>query len=271
MKRIAFAFSSLLLLSLAAGADAKTAQELTQSGSPEEKGQNVARELYARNVGYKDMGGDVEMTLKDESGAEAKRRFHLRVLEQPDAQTAQYSLVIFDSPADVKGTALLSHAKLDGDDDQWLYLPSVGRVKRVASSSRSASFLGSEFAYEDLTGSDARKYDWRLGDNAPCGALQCLTLEGRPKDPRSGYSKRVVHVDTAEFRVQTVDFFDRAGARIKTLTYGDYTILKGRFWRAQTWTMQNHQTKKSTVLRFSGLSIMNGFSVSDFSSTKLGR
>jgi outer membrane lipoprotein-sorting protein len=248
-------------LLLTTTADAKT---------PEERGVEIARDLHARNAGYKDLGADVEMTLKDPGGSEAKRRFHIRVLEQPDRETAQYSLVVFDSPADVKGTALLSHAKLDGDDDQWLFVPSVGRVKRVASSSKSGAFLGSEFAYEDLTGSDARKYEWRYTDTTPCGALQCWNLEGKPKDPRSGYSKRVLHIDTAELRIQSIDFFDRGGARAKTLAYENYTKLKDRFWRAQTWTMRNHQSGKSTVLLFSGMRVDNGFSAGEFSTSKLG-
>jgi hypothetical protein len=260
MKSTWFLFAGVALL--ATTADAKT---------PEDRGIEIVRDLQARNAGYKDLGADVEMTLKDASGGEAKRRFHIKVMEQPDAQTAQLSLVVFDSPADVKGTALLSHAKLDGDDDQWLYVPSVGRVKRVASSSKSGAFLGSEFAYEDLTGGDARRYEWRYTETAPCGPLQCYALEGKPRDARSGYSKRVLHIDTTELRVQSVDFFDRTGARAKTLTYESYTKLKGRFWRAQTWTMKNHQSGKSTVLVFNGLKVENGFSTNDFSSGKLGR
>jgi outer membrane lipoprotein-sorting protein len=258
------------LFLLAAAANAKPVADFTASGTPEEKGQSIAKELHARNAGYKDLGADVEMTLKDASGGEAKRRFRIRALEQPDPDTAQYSLVVFDAPGDVKGTALLSHAKLEGDDDQWLFVPSVGRVKRVSSTNRSGAFLGSEFAYEDLTGGDARKHEWRYVGTAPCGTLQCLSLEGKPKDARSGYSKRVLAIDTAELRVQSIDFFDRTGARIKTLSYDGYTKLKDRFWRAQKWTMKNHQSGKSTVLDFSSMRVDSGIPASDFSPSRLG-
>jgi predicted RND superfamily exporter protein len=95
MKRLAF-FSGLFLLVSAGVADAKT---------PEEEGQRLAMELAARNAGYKDLGGEIEMTLKDAGGGEAKRRFTLKVLEKPDPSSGDYSLIVFQSPADVKNTA----------------------------------------------------------------------------------------------------------------------------------------------------------------------
>jgi outer membrane lipoprotein-sorting protein len=262
--------SVLSSLALAGAAEAKTAEEIDAAGSAEQKGQAVAQELAARNTGYKDLGGDVEMTLKDASGGEAKRRFNLKVLEKPDAQSGDYSLIVFDAPADVKGTAVLSHARPGDEDEQWLYLPSARRVKRISSSNRTGAFVGSEFSFEDLTGNDGRKYTWKLVGKEPCGGAPCLTVEATPKDPQSAYSKRVMHVDAQEFRIQSIEFFDRKGAKQKTLTYDNYKKMNGRFWRAQTWSMQNHQSGKSTVVSFSSMRLGNGYSASDFSTGKLG-
>ena len=258
------------MLFAATTADAKTAVEIQSSGTPEEKGQAVALELAARNAGYKDLGGQVEMVLRDAGGGEARRRFSLKLLEKPVPTSGDYSLVVFDSPADVKGTAVLSHAKVGEEDDQWLYLPTVQRVKRISSSNRTGSFVGSEFTFEDLTGNEGRKYTWKLLGMEPCGALQCFSVEAVPKDPGSAYSRRVLHIDSAEFRVFTIDFYDRKGARMKTLTYDGFKKLKDRFWRAQSWAMKNHLTGKSTVLTFTTMSLGNGYTVSDFATGKLG-
>lgn len=257
-------------VAFAVHADARPITELVSRGSPEEKGVAIAKELHARNAGYKDLGGEVEMTLRDAAGGESKRRFTIKVLEQPEPDVAQYSLLVFENPADVKGTALLSHAKLSGDDDQWLYMPSLGRVKRVASQSKASSFVGSEFSYEDLTGSDARKYAWKLAGTKPCGAASCFELEGVPRDPSSSYSRRVVTLDQDELRIQTIDFYDRKGDKLKTLTYDDYRLFASRFWRAQRWSMKNHQSGKSTTIVFSSMKLGNGYSTSDFSTGKLG-
>jgi len=261
---------TVLVAALGMGtAHAKTAAELTRVGTPEEQGRAIAGELDARNAGYRDLVGEVEMVLRDPSGSEAKRRFSIKALEQPDPKIGDYSMIVFDTPTDVKGTALLSHGKVDGEDDQWLYLPALGRVKRISSANRTGSFVGSEFAYEDLTGNDTGKSSWRLLGQEPCGKLSCLKLEAAPRDPASGYSRRVLSVESTDFRIISVDFFDRKGARIKTLSYDDYRKVSGRYWRAHAWTMKNHQSGKVTSLAFTSMRMGTGLRAADFSAEKL--
>ncbi len=71
------------------------------------------------------------------------------------------SLFVFDEPRDVQGTAFLIHAHREDADDQWLYLPALKRVKRISSANRSGSFMGSEFAYEDMTAQEVEKFTYR--------------------------------------------------------------------------------------------------------------
>jgi len=270
MKKNAALLMGLSLLLGTAAADARTPDEIMAAPTPEARGQALAAELAARNGGYKDLSGDVEMVLRDAGGGEARRRFSLKVLEKPVANAGDYSLIVFDAPADVKGTAVLSHAKIGDDDEQWLYLPSAHRTRRISSSNKTGAFAGSEFSFEDLTGNDGRKYDWRLVGQEACGSLQCFVVDAVPKDPASAYSKRVVRIDTQEMRIQTIDFFDRKGAKLKTLTYDNYKKLKDRYWRSQSWTMKNVQSGKSTSIVFSSMKLENGFTVNDFATGKLG-
>lgn len=263
-------FTLAVTVTAATDANARSAEEILSAPTPEAKGQGVAMELAARNAGYKDLGGDVEMTLRDAGGGEAKRRFSIKVLEKPVAGGGDYSLIMFDAPADVKGTAVLSHAKIGDDDEQWLYLPSAHRTRRISSSNKAGAFAGSEFSFEDLTGNDGRKYDWRLTGTEACGSLTCFVVEATPKDPTSAYSKRILRIDNVEFRIQTIEFFDRKNTKLKTLAYEGYKKLNDRFWRAQSWTMKNHQSGKSTVISFSSMKVGNGFSVNDFATGKLG-
>jgi uncharacterized protein len=263
-------FTLAVTVTATTDASAKTSEEILSAGSPDQKGQAVALELAARNAGYKDLGGDVEMTLRDAGGGEAKRRFSIKVLEKPVANAGDYSLIVFDAPADVKGTAVLSHAKIGDDDEQWLFLPSAHRTRRISSSNKTGSFAGSEFSFEDLTGNDGRKYDWKLTGTEACGALTCFVVEATPKDPASAYSKRILRIDNAEFRIQTIEFYDRKNAKLKTLAYENYKKLNEKFWRSQSWTMKNHQSGKSTVISFSAMKVGNGFTVNDFATGKLG-
>jgi outer membrane lipoprotein-sorting protein len=260
---VAFALVCLLLSN-------KGAPELLATGTPEEKGTAIARELGARNAGYQDLGGQVEMVLRDADGAEAKRGFSLKVLERSSAEEGDRSLIVFDNPADVKGTAVLSHSKADGEDEQWLFLPSAHRTKRISSSNRTGSFAGSEFSFEDLTGNDGRKYAWKYLGTVACGDKQCLEVETVPKDAASAYSRRVLQIEASELRIASIAFYDRKGVKLKTLTYDEYRKLNERFWRAHRWTMQNHQSGKSTTLQFASMRLQNGFTANDFSTGKLG-
>ena len=80
----------------------------------------------------------------------------------------------------------------------------------------------------------------------------------------------MLQIDAGELRILSIDFFDRKGVKLKTLAYDDYQKLSERFWRAHRWTMKNHQSGKSTTIRFVSMSLQNGYSANDFSTGKLG-
>lgn len=256
MKHISTAFLLTSLVSTPALAD---------------EGHRIAKEIERRNAGYGDMKATLEMTLADEDGRSARRAMRVRSLETKEADTGDRSLVIFDSPRDVKGMALLSHAGVDSDR-QWLYIPAAKRVQRISSSNTSGPFVGSEFAYEDITGTEVDKFSWKLLGEAACpSGGQCYKLESRPNYDRSGYTKRIVWVDKTEYRVHQIDFFDRKNAPLKTLTYSDWKKHDGRFWRAHRWTMKNQQSGKSTELVFKKMTFANGYEESDFHRNVLKR
>ena len=97
--------------------------------------------------------------MRNKAGREATRALRITTLEIPDEQVGDRSLIVFESPPDIDGTALLSHAKILDPDDQWLYLPALKRVKRISSVNKSGPFVGSEFAFEDFTALELNKYD----------------------------------------------------------------------------------------------------------------
>ena len=116
---------------------------------------------------------------------------------------------MFDKPRDVKGTAFLSFSHAVGADDQWLYLPALKRVKRIASRNKSGPFMGSEFAYEDLSSFEVEKYTYKFLRDETCEGGTCYVVEQYPVDKNSGYTRRVVWLDHNEYRVWKIDFYDR--------------------------------------------------------------
>ena len=109
-------------------------------------------------------------------------------------------------------------------------------------------------------------------EDAPCvhdSALTCATVESRPKNKRSGYSKRVSFIDLDEYRVHQIDFYNRRGDLEKSLKFEDYKQYEGEFWRAHTMLLDNMQTGKSTRLSWGEYSFGQGLTERDFTPQRL--
>ncbi|MEM7212868.1 MAG: MMPL family transporter, partial [Pseudomonadota bacterium] len=110
--------------------------------TPEEKGRAIAIEADKRDLGFGDFEADGEMVLKDKGGRESRRVFKNMTLEREASELGDLGIVVFSKPRDIRGTALLTHANIEpNDDDQWIFLPAVKRVKRIPSSNRTGKFV----------------------------------------------------------------------------------------------------------------------------------
>jgi hypothetical protein len=212
----------------------------------------------------------MRMVLKNRHGQESIRMIRIKTLEVED--DGAMSLSIFDNPRDVKGTAFLSHSHKIGDDDQWLYLPALKRVKRISSRNKSGSFMGSEFSYEDIASQEVEKYTYRWLRDEIYDGRDCFVSERYPVDKKySGYSRMVSWMDKEEYRPLKMEYYDRKNALLKTLTITDYNQYLGRFWRAGEMHMINHQSGKSTLLYWSDYQFRVGLTERDFNKNSLKR
>jgi len=237
--------------------------------TPEERGLEIAREAKQRDFGWADMQAEMLMVLRNKQGEESIREIRIQSLEQEG--DGDKSLTIFDKPRDVKGTAFLSFSHPLEADDQWLYLPALKRVKRISSRNKSGPFMGSEFAYEDLSSFEIEKYSYKYIKDESCEGGTCFIVEQYPVDKDSGYTRRVAWIDQDHYRVWKVDFYDRKNSLLKTLTFNGYQQYLDRYWRADLQQMQNHQNGKSTELKWSGYQFRVGLSDSDFNKNTLKR
>ena len=239
------------------------------SPAPEARGLAIAVEADNRDDGFHDSIARLEMVLRNRHGQESRRSLRNQSLEQEN--DGDKGLVIFDAPADIDGTALLTFSHKTGDDDQWLYLPALARVKRISSSNKSGPFVGSEFAYEDITAQEVKKYRHKWLRDEPCGKLDCFVLERRPLYEKSGYTRLATWYDKAEYRMQRVDYYDRKDFRLKSLALNNYRRYLDRFWKAHELEMTNHQTGKRTVLVFGEHAFGTGLGKRDFRKRALDR
>ena len=237
---------------------------IDRSLSPEAQGLAIASESERRQEGFGDTVTELVMTLRNDEGRERRRRLTWKTLEITAPGVGDRSLTVFHEPRDIAGTAFLSHTYIDREDDQWLYLPALKRVKRIPSANKSSSFVGSEFSYEDLLADEVEKFDYRWLRDESCGELSCFVVERIPRYDESGYSRQVVWIDHDEFRPLRIEFFDKEGDHQKTLLFDDYRRYLDRFWRPHRMAMMNHQTAKETVLSFSDYEFWVGLTERDF-------
>ena len=236
-----------------------------------QKGLEIAEEADRRDFGFGDSESVLNMTLTNQQGESSTRELRIKTLEVEDITEGDKSLTIFDSPGDIKGTAFLSFTHINEPDDQWLYLPALKRVKRISSANKSGPFVGSEFAYEDLTSQEVAKYTYKWLRDEPCGDLQCYVVERYPVYENSGYTRQVTWIDQDEYRILKTDFYDRKDALLKTLTFDDYRQYLDQYWRAHVLTMVNHQTGKGTTLNFDDYKFRSGLRERDFDQKALAR
>ena len=241
----------------------------SQSATAEEIGLKIAQEARSLETGFGNFTAQQVMILRNKQGQQSKRQVRVKVLEV--AEDSDKSLFVFDEPQDVKGTAFLIHAHRESADDQWLYLPALKRVKRISSSNRSGSFMGSEFAYEDMSPQEVEKFTYRYLRDEPCGELTCTVTERIPTDKKSGYRRQLIWQDRDTLRTWKVEYYDRKDAHLKTLMLDDYDQYLDQYWRAAKMTMVNHLSGKSTVLNWVDYQFRTDLDDKDFTKTGLRR
>lgn len=234
-----------------------------------EKGLAIAIEADKRDTDFSDFTANMVMELRNKQGDVSTRTIRLKTLEV--IGDGDKSMSIFDKPADVKGTAFLTFSHAKDPDEQWLYLPALKRVKRINSKNKSGPFMGSEFAYEDLASQEVEKYTYKYLRDEDINGVDCFVVERFPAYEHSGYTRQIAWINKDKYVAEKIEFYDRKNALLKTLINKDYQQYLGQYWRANEMHMDNHQTGKSTLLKWENYKFKTGLRNADFNRNSLKR
>ena len=244
----------------------------------EQQGYAIASAVELRDEGFMDSRAILTMELQSKTGAKTTRKLDISVLENTDA--GDKSLIKFTFPADINGTALLTHPDKAKSDEQWLYLPEVRRVKRIGSRNKAGAFVGSEFSFEDMTNKELADYSYNYLYSSPCSEIsaqadefagkQCEVIERFPVDKHSGYSKQQLWIEKTDKKVIQIKYFDRKKSLLKVFTASDFKLYQDKYWRPDLVEMVNVQTGKVTRLSYQSIVFASGLSEQDFHRSSIG-
>lgn len=216
-----------------------------------------------------DRKGITRMTLINKRG---KARERTVMLLSKDYGKDSKSLMFFQSPADVKGTGFLQYEYDDPskDDDSWLYLPALKKVKRISGSSENDYFMGTDFTYDDMGERSVDEDTHTLIREEEIDGQKCWVVESIPVDEDYMYSKKISWIRQESLVALKVEYYNRQGNLMKILTIPDVRKQDG-FWTAFRMEMDNHQEKHKTVLEITEMSYNQGLKDSLFRVSTLER
>ncbi|MCC6764186.1 MAG: outer membrane lipoprotein-sorting protein [Deltaproteobacteria bacterium] len=223
-----------------------------------------------------DSRAEITMALLSQSGARRERSTITLSKLLPNGIDRQ-RLIRFTAPAEVKGTATLLVEHAAGDDDIWIYLPALRKVRRLVANNKKDSFVGTDFSYGDIIGHRVEGWAYRLAGRESVAGAETYVLEATPRSDAirdtSGYAKRKLWVRTDNYVTVKAAYWDTAGALLKEFEASDVREIdpKNAKWQAFHLTMHNRQTGHRTDLVFTKLEVGVGLRDEEFSERYLDK
>jgi len=164
------------------------------------------------------------LTIRNAKGDTRVRKLAM-VLKRFDGGKTEKRLIRFVAPADVKGTGLLTYDYEEKTDDMWLFLPALRKTRRIVSSDKAKSFMGSEFSYADVTPPSLADFTYSLKGSETVGKVACWVVEAKPKTEDiaedNGYSKRTLWIGKPHNALRKATYHDLSGELLKELSVGE--------------------------------------------------
>ena len=213
---------------------------LTPDEGPD-RGREIFEKLDNRRQAVTYETSSMKMTIHDDRGRTRVREIKSR--EYQDENVSK-SLIVFESPADVRGTGLLTINEGD-DNQQMLYLPSVGRTQTISGSQRSDRFMGSDFTYEDLGAQNPDDFTFEELDSKNSDYVVKAT-----PTRESDYAYIYFHIDREKYVLSKAKYFNETDEKYKELIAEDFQEVESDVWRAQKMTMYDLRADRKTELEW---------------------
>ena len=251
---------TLMLLALLVAGTALFAQEIT--------GLQIIENVYNRPTGQ-DQSADLTMSLINSRGDERVREIKQYL---KDEGKTEKKIMFFVSPADVHNTSFMnwSYDEAGKDDDQWIYLPALKRVKRISSDSKSDYFMGSDFTYDDLGDRQPNADTHTLLREEEIDGEMCFVVQSVPKEEEYMYSKTISWIVKDKWIGKKKEFYDEDEDLLKTLTVQKLEVIKDYIVITLS-EMHNVQKDHKTIMKLENVKVDSGVADNKFTERMMKR
>lgn len=252
--KISFIIAAILMLPLAL-----MAQKIT--------GLQIIQNVHKLPTGN-DQEGNLTMSLINSRGEVRAREIKQYLKDYGDMEK---KIMFFLSPADVLNTSFMSwsYSQVGKDDDQWIYLPALKRVKRISSDSKSDYFMGSDFTYDDLGDRNPNDDTHKLLREETLAGESCYVVESIPKTDYM-YSKTITWVSKDKWIGKKKEFYDEDGDLLKILTVNKVEKIKNYLIITQS-EMHNVQKDHKTKMQLKNVKLDIGIDDNQFTERMMKR
>ncbi len=209
----------------------------------------------------------VSMTIVDKKGRERERNFWMLRSDIEDLGDQNY-YTYFITPADVRRTSFLVHKHADGNDDRWLYIPALDLVKRIAADNRAASFVGSDFTYEDVSGRLPGLDNHEILGEDSVGDRAAVKVKSTPKDAKTAKWNHRISWICKETKLPLKEEFYKKDKLVRVFTLEGIEMVDG-FPTGTIRIMKDVKRGKHSTIRFDEITYKTKLKAEDFSERML--
>ncbi len=220
-------------------------------------------ELSDRVSKVADARAEITMTLSNADGEQRVRKLVSMTKLEPDGINNR-RVLRFLAPADTKGTVTLLIEQSDADDDMWIYLPALKKIRRLVSDNKRDSFVGSDLTFGDLIGHKPADWTSTLLREETLDGKAVYVIESLPRDEavksQTGYSKRLLWMDKNSFVTLKTDYWDETGQLLKSIHVSDVRLVDvdRAKWQFMQLDVENLQSGHKTLLHFDDYRVNQG-------------
>ncbi len=247
-----FLILSLLVLALSVSASAQN-----------EDAKDIMRKSHLAYYYAADDGvAEVTMTITDKRGKERVKEFVMLRMDEEEGGRQKY-YTYFRKPSDISRLTFMVHKIPDGNDQRWIYVPSVDLVKPISADDKNSSFVGSHFSYEDVSGRHWAEDTHRLVSDSTIGDSRVWVIESVPVEKYKGFARKVSYVDQASFLPLLELYFDKKDKLVRQFKAEQIDEIEGVVTMTAR-SMENVKKGGKTVIQFSDISYNAGLDQSLF-------